>query len=265
VGKTIKWRSFVEARDFVHKLQLKNNEEWVNWKKSKAKPEDIPATPERVYKDKGWNGLGDWIGTGTIAPFNRNYRLFKEARTFAHQLKLRNREDWKVWAKSKSRPDDIPVNPSGVYKEDGWVSWGDWLGTGKVANQNREYLPFKEARNFAHQLQLKNKQEWINWIKANEKLEDIPAYPDNSYMGKGWVSWGDWLGTGKVANQNREYLPFKEARNFAHQLQLKNKQEWISWIKANKKLEDIPAYPDDSYMGKGWVSWGDWLGTGTIA
>ena len=31
-------------------------------------PADIPANPNRTYKNNGWNGFGDWFGTGTIAP-----------------------------------------------------------------------------------------------------------------------------------------------------------------------------------------------------
>jgi hypothetical protein len=30
-------------------------------------------------------------------------------------------------------PADVPANPRGVYLNNGWSSWGDWLGTEKVA------------------------------------------------------------------------------------------------------------------------------------
>ena len=32
-------------------------------------PVDIPAAASRVYANKGWKDMGDWLGTGTIAPF----------------------------------------------------------------------------------------------------------------------------------------------------------------------------------------------------
>ena len=25
---------------------------------------DIPTNPQRTYADKGWKGMGDWLGTG---------------------------------------------------------------------------------------------------------------------------------------------------------------------------------------------------------
>ena len=49
----------------------------------------------------------------------------------------------------------FPANPSGVYKNDGWAGIGDWLGTGRIANQNMIYLPFEEARAFVHSLGLR--------------------------------------------------------------------------------------------------------------
>ena len=52
---------FEPARKFVHSLGLKNWDEWRVYLNSGQKPDDIPATPEKVYKGK-WKGLGDWLG-----------------------------------------------------------------------------------------------------------------------------------------------------------------------------------------------------------
>ena len=62
----MKFRPFVEAREYIHSLKLKNQAEWRAYSKSVNKPADIPATPEKVYR-KEWKGMGDWLGTGTIA------------------------------------------------------------------------------------------------------------------------------------------------------------------------------------------------------
>ena len=51
-GKT-EYRSFEEARKFVQSLNLKNNKEWQEYCKSGNKPDDIPSTPWKVYKE--WN------------------------------------------------------------------------------------------------------------------------------------------------------------------------------------------------------------------
>ena len=55
---------------------------------------------------------------------------------------------------------DIPSDPAKVYKNTGWISRGDWLGTGRTANQNREFLPYDKARKYVCSLNLKNEKEW---------------------------------------------------------------------------------------------------------
>lgn len=131
------WRPFEEARVFVRILGLKNKTEWITWTKSDLCPKDIPVYPNSCYKTKGWTSWGDWLGTGRIANQNMIYRPFEESRLFVRGLGLKKYDDWKVWARSKECPIDIPAYPNSVYKDKGWTSWGDWLGTDYVANQER--------------------------------------------------------------------------------------------------------------------------------
>lgn len=126
-----------------------------------------------------------------------NWRPFEEARAFARNLGLTTSKEWGKWAKSDQRPDDIPYNPMSVYKNKGWTGIGDWLGSGRVANQNRIYRPFEEARSFARGLGLKNSKEWASWYKTDARPKDIPSAPAMVYRDKGWINWGDWLGHGK--------------------------------------------------------------------
>ena len=256
----INWRSFEEARAFVHELKLKNSKEWINWAKSEAKPDDIPSCPYNEYKDKGWKGFGDWLGTGAIANQNRSYKSFEEARSFVHQLQLKNKEEWQDWVKRGAKPENIPSIPRAVYKGKGWKGFGDWLGTNTIANQNRNYRSFREARSFVHQLQIKSSKEWMDWAKNGEKPDDIPANPALVYKDNGWLGWGDWLGTDIIANQNRIYRSFEDARIFSRSLGLKNQNEWQNWVKTGAKPDDVPADSSKTYKDDGWLGWGDWLG-----
>jgi hypothetical protein len=76
---------------------------------------------------------------------------------------------------------------------------------------------------------------------------------------------GDWLGTGRIADHLREYQPFKKARAFVHRLGLKSRDDWQEYCQLGKKPDGIPAKPQRTYAKSGWVGWGNWLGTGTIA
>jgi len=110
------YRSFEDARSYVQKLNLQRQKDWREFCKSGKKPEDIPAAPAITYK-KEWKNWGNWLGTGTIAPQNRKYRSFDEAKKFVRSLKLKNSNDWENYCKSGKKPEDIPAAPWRVYKE----------------------------------------------------------------------------------------------------------------------------------------------------
>jgi hypothetical protein len=269
-----------DARAFVHSLKLKGRTDWRRYclgemPDKPPKPSGIPAGPERTYKHKGWKGWGDWLGTGAIAPFEIEYWPFQKARTFARRLKLNSNAEWRKYLKSEmpwlpSKPDGIPAGPVGTYANKGWISWGDWLGTGAIASIDSEYWPLEKARLFVHSLELKSNAEWRRYCKGEMlelpiKPEYIPAGPDRTYKNKGWKTWGDWLGNEAVSNRYRQFRPFKQARAFAHSLNLGSQQEWFRYRKgemADKqpKPEDIPSNPYQVYEDKGWISWPDWLG-----
>ncbi len=64
-----KFRSFEAARVYVRQLGLNSWTEWDQFRKGSLPekgllPVDIPTNPNRTYANKGWSGMGDWLGTG---------------------------------------------------------------------------------------------------------------------------------------------------------------------------------------------------------
>jgi superfamily II DNA or RNA helicase len=257
------WMPFEEAREYVRSLKLGGWNEWQEYSKTPQKPINIPAHPIRVYKDKGWLSFGDWLGTDRIATGKREFRSFKEARSFARSLNLKNQKQWMQFTKENKLPIDIPTNPQRTYKNDGWNGWGDWIGTGKIATARVEYLPFNIAREMVHGFQLKNEDEWRIEIKKTNFPSNIPKTPIKVYADSGWLSWGDWLGTKK--GFDKKYLSFEEARKFVHKLRLKRQKDWLEYCKSGKKPHNIPSSPHWTYKDTGWISFGDWLGTGYVS
>jgi len=255
-----KYRSFKEARAFVHGIGLKSATEWRAYCKSGKKPSDIPNTPYAVYANTGWSSWGDWFGTGSV--YSREWRSFKKARAFVHSLGLKSEGEWREYCNSGRRPSDIPSNPSGAYAQSGWVGWGDWLGT---RSRRGGWQHFKKARAFVRRLGLNSHAEWREYCQSDRKPNDIPAKPDRVYAQSGWIGWGDWLGTGGVATRLRKYLSFAKARALVHSLGLNSFAEWREYCKSGQKPKSIPAQPDRTYANTGWSGWGDWLGTQTIA
>lgn len=192
---------------------------------------------------KGGKPKGDWL------PFN-------QARDIVRSLSLKNTNEWKSYIKSHDRNKHIPSCPNSVYKNDGWVGYGDWLETEFIATQNRVYLPFDVSRKIIHKLKLPSQTKWFEYIRENN-IDGIPTQPNKVYNER-WISWGDWLGTEFIATQNREYLSFSEAKKFIYKLNIKTHRCWREYCK-KEKPENIPSNPNVVYK-EVWVSWDDWFG-----
>ena len=249
------WRPFEQAREFARGLGLSSGTKWRKWAMSNARPEDIPFKPERTYRER-WRGMGDWLGTGTIAVIDREFRSFEEARTFARSLRLGSVQAWRAWAQSAARPTDIPFKPERNYRSH-WQGWGDWLGTQNIAPRNRVFRPFVHARSFARSLGFRIQSEWINWAMSDARPQDMPSNPNQVYP-EDWRGYGDWLGTGKV--YKRSWRTFEQARTYVRSIGLRNSAEWRQWAKSDSRPPDIPATPGKVYRDE-WRGYGDWLGT----
>ena len=248
-----KFRTFSKARKFVHTLKLKNSSGWYDYCISGKKPEDIPTHPEHVYK--GWKGYSDWINI-------RNWLTYGDAKKFVRKLKVTKKSEWEQIKKEGRRPKNIPGNLPEFYKKE-WESWGDFLGTGVIAPQNRKFRSISEAKKFVKKLGIKTQEAWKEYSRSDKKPFDIPVDPPATYGKKGsWKSWGDFLGTGKIANQNRKFRSYTAAKQFVKKFHFTQAQ-WNKYSKSGKRPDDIPALPSRAYK-KEWKGWGDFLGTGNI-
>jgi len=203
--------SFDEARAFMQLQGLKNTKEWAEWCKTGKRPPELPSKPDKMYR-KSWKGWAHFLGYGP--PLERaagttrtdSSLPFAEARAFVQALNpgLQKVEDWRKWAKSPDRPENIPADPSHTYKGKGWVSWSDWLGTGRrkriVAGDI--VRPFAEAREFARSLGLGSAEEYKTRARSLDFPADLPASPERHYCDKGWLGWPDFLGYAGLKNQN---------------------------------------------------------------
>ncbi|MBX7065617.1 MAG: DEAD/DEAH box helicase family protein [Parachlamydiales bacterium] len=249
--RNMEFLSFEEARAFVHSLNFKSTADWRKYCKSGDKPKNIPSYPNETYEDSGWVSMSDWLGTKkTIV--SKKFKKFEVARLIARSLGLKSAFEWKKLDLNKQIPEGIPKHPENTYKNKGWISWMDWLGTSNVDTKKIEFLDFEKARAFARSLNLKSLDEWCRYCKSGNKPANIPTGAYSFYKGKGWISWEDWLGIG--------FLSFNEAKKFVHSLGLKSLPEWMTYCKTKEKPLNIPRTPDRVYKGK-WHSWGDWLGT----
>jgi hypothetical protein len=242
------WMSFRVGGGVVRGLGLKTQKGWEVWSKSGQRPSDIPSSPDRVYRNDGWVSWADWLGNERVA-----WKSFTDGRAVVRGLEQQSKAGWYALSKSGQRPSDIPSLPSSVYRDDGWISWPDWLGSeGRVLTK---WKSFKEGRAFVRGLELKGQRGWAEWSKSGQRPSDIPAHPETTYRDAGWVSWPDWLGSERVA-----WKSFTEGRALVRGLELKGAKEWKEWSKSGQRPSDIPSAPDSVYRDDGWISYPDWLG-----
>ncbi|MDE1812685.1 MAG: DEAD/DEAH box helicase family protein [Thaumarchaeota archaeon] len=181
------------------------------------------------------------------------YRSFEEAREFVQKLGLKSAREWRKYAGSGKKPEDIPTNASIVYKND-WQGFEDWLGYVAKRSRYAEYLPFNDARNYARKLNLKTTVEWENFTKSEKFPPNIPKRPDLVYK-KEWKSFMDWLGTEKDFGKWRS---FENAKKFVLDLKLSGHMGWQAYCSSGKKPQDIPSHPEKTYHE--WKNWTDWTG-----
>lgn len=253
------YRDFESARKYVRSLKLNSFHEWKEYCKSGDKPDDIPSAVHRIYKNKGWLGINDWLGTGIDSRYVE-FLSFEKARAYAHNLKLKNINEWRHFCKSGNLPTNIPRDPDRKYSNKGWISYGDWLGTGTIAPFLMKYREFNNARRFVRSLKLKNVKEWQLFCKSIKKPIDIPTAAHNVYKSSGWISYNDWLGSTNISNWKKKYLSFEEARKYVRKLNIESVVKWKVYSKTKKRPKNIPVAPDQVYKNSGWKGWPYFLG-----
>lgn len=117
--------SFNEAREYVRDLGLKNESEWRKYKKNDGFPQDIPKTPESVYREE-WISMPDWLGTKP--GYKKTVFIdFLEAKKICRDEGIKTMSEWTRFCRESKRF-DIPAKPDRKYKDTGWNGWSDFLG-----------------------------------------------------------------------------------------------------------------------------------------
>ena len=255
---------FEEAREYARSLGLKSSIEWLAFVKTNGIPSNIPKRPSSAYKNIGWVSFGDWLGSRHR---KGEYRSFEDSKKFAVSLKLKTAIEWKTNYEKGLCPEDIPKFPDQKYINQGWISWGDFLGTNTIASNLKKYWEFEEARAFVQTLGLKNSIQWKKFCSSDKFPNDLPRKPDQTYKNKGWKGMYDWLGRKEIArfNIDKVLLTYEEAKKIIHTFYIKNWKEWREFTKLENFPLNIPKNPSSYYKLIGWIDWGDWLGNGRIS
>lgn len=132
----------------------------------------------------------------------KNCWSYHEAQKWVIEHKIKSKRQLVAYIKAHGRPPQFPARPDTFYDE--WDSWGEFLHTHTISSHG--YTGYEECRLFAKTLNMKSKIDWERFVKSGQKPKNIPSEPRLSYLGKGWVSWSDFLGYRRGASYGEVIL-----------------------------------------------------------
>lgn len=188
---------------------------------------------------------------------------YDEAKEIVKTLNIKSKTEWFKYVKDKLII--LPYSPNNHFKNKGWKGWGDFLSTDRKQDNliAKNYLSYEEAKKYIkdNNLNINTIEEWKHYIKNIKNIKNnkfIPNKPNRFYKNKGWISWGDFLGTGRIANQNRKFVDYDTAKTIVKQFGFINRESYFKHIDEIKKL-NIPTNPDKKYKNNGWTNWKNFL------
>lgn len=208
----------------------------------------------KYYKEIG-NRLTNLLegGKGPQIKYNISY---DDAKNIAISMNIKTTNQWRKMCKVNMIPTNIPKRPDLYYKDNGWVSWSDWLGYKIVKNSDKFFLKYNDAKEYVIKLNLKSNNEWREFCK-NKRNDEIPSCPDLYYKDNGWISWSDWLGYNKIKLRKKpEYLSYNDAKEYIKKYNIKTSREWVDFSKKSRP-NNIPSNPWKYY--EEWTGFKDFL------
>lgn len=228
VGNAKKYVSYKEAETRVQEMGFKKATEFKEWIK-KERVVDIPSAPNVFYKYE-WVSWPIFLGNSNVHKWDKNNLLpFKELKDIVHSNHITSVKEYTEWYKH-TKIKGVPFQPQKQYQDE-WVSWGDFLGIDYTTQNEREFYTYNDCAEIVRSFNFTGKEEFFKCIKTYHDKK-IPRNPVSKYKNE-WVSWGDFLGTNRIANQYlREYkLSLLKCDDLIHM----SSHQLIEII-ANKKL-----------------------------
>ena len=124
--------TYDEAKKNIKKYKIKNSRQWREFKKSGKKSPRIPASPDKIYLNKGWLGWSDFLSSNAVYErYNfKNIVSYSDLKKIIKNNSIKNEKDWRSFKKSNKFKAIYPRNPQFFYKKE-WKGWPDFLGKKK--------------------------------------------------------------------------------------------------------------------------------------
>jgi hypothetical protein len=194
-----------------------------------------------------------------------NYRNYQSAENFAKSLNFTFWNQWKSFAATNKKPKDIPSDPRRYYKKNGWTNVKTFLGSKNLSNKdkNENFPNYEDAKKQVKEFKITSARLYFIWKKENPHI-NLPYRPSNTYKNKGWINWGDYLGTKNISdNEKKEiFSSYEEAKMIVSKENIKSLREYENFINSKKADKyKLPKTLSEFYKNRGWISSPDFFGT----
>lgn len=242
---TVKWWPYEKSRKWVQKnltgLGIDSSISWNAYVRGKFRkprgkilpslPNQIPRSPQNVYRNKGWRSWRYYFGTmnvstkekmvGTVWSYERAKSWIKKNL----QGKLVNFTDWQRYIlglipELPERPHNLLTYPREYYLRTGeWINWEDFLSpaaapllSAKRRSVSQKYLTYDQAKRYVKKhLKPKGIDTYRKYVYCKDIPPFLPVDPLAYYSSneRGWKGCTDFMGTptkkrkSKLNGQNR--------------------------------------------------------------
>lgn len=167
---------------------------------------------------------------------------------------IKSKTEWYRYTKSKEFSELMPKDPVQYFKSE-WISWGDFLGTGRIQdNKTINYISYESAKVWLidNNIDIKSVKNWK--LNLDKIPSFIPKRPDRYYKNRNWVSWPDFLGNKRIANRKRNIIKYTEAKELIRKLNITNIIEYKE-IQSKLYINELPVHPHLTYKNKGFINY----------
>ena len=135
-------KTYKQASEWARAAGIHTKTEW--FEHLGNMPSDLPSNSRKFYRLE-WTTWGNFLGTGRPSTRDRRFRSCADARVWAKAAGITTSKQWREFP---GRPSDLPVNPDVIYRSE-WRGWGAFLGTGRIADQDRKFRSYSETSAWA--------------------------------------------------------------------------------------------------------------------
>jgi very-short-patch-repair endonuclease len=142
--------NYTNAKEIVHKMNLKSQKEWYKLCKENKIQKDIPKTPNSYY-DNDWISWNDWLGHNITT--NKKFISYKKAKEHLFNIGLTSLQEYNDYL-IDNNIDFLPLQPQSYYGTE-YKSVSDFLNLGisKFSYGEKKIIKFldKNKIGYIHQ------------------------------------------------------------------------------------------------------------------